>query len=548
MNHTSVVLRKILILSFVAIIIFRYASPVYAESNKLKSDSTQNLSSGYEQFSARTKELVAREFVKNTAEFRANQVVLQQGRTFVAIKNELENARNFLRQGYSYLEIKDEIDQLTGWKNLAGEGVITDKDKFQTVRNLTTTSILLKELLNRTNDRLKLITSYHKILGQFQYRIDSLMMDSVLYIVPADSVSLVRYFQRLVLLNKDIKPVNIPLKTALDSIEKLEIKVSMIKFSLESDIAETESQRKVLYEKIGIIEKGSFGRLVNHDETFEQVVAFSLNKAKLVLWFYMLNHLSTLIMMFLFIIGIAYYLRILSRKHKDEKANEKNKEKQQVILHPIASATLIVLTGFQFFLPLPPFALTGLLWLISGIALSMILWKSIAPVWYKAWLVFFGLFLVGFLGNLLLWQSAFERWTMLVFILSALAAGIWFLFRLFKHEVKEKPIMLLIGLMIVIEILALINYLAGGYNQSKTFMASGVFTVILAYFLYWSARLGNNVVQLSFHFFKGSEYDYHGGSRQKPSKNASSTFFYILFFTGWFILISRNFYFYQTMF
>jgi len=547
-KHIQTIRWEIFLMNLAALFVFCYTSPLPAQTTKPKSDSSLNLSSGYEQLSARTKVLVARELINSRVEFRAHQVVLQQGRTFVAIKNELEKARNFLRQGYSYQEIKDEIDRLTGWKKLAGEGVITGKDNFQTVRNLTTTSILLKELLNRTNDRLKLITSYHKTLGQFQYRLDSLLMDSVLYIVPGDSVSLIRYFQRLILLNKDFKPVNIPLKTALDSIEKLEIKVSMIKFSLESDIAETESQRKALYEKIGIIETGTFGYGIDHDESLEQSVAISVKKAELVLWFYMLNHLSTLIMMLLFIMGIAYYFSILARKHKNEKANETHNEEQQVIVHPIASATLLVLTVFQFFLPLPPFALSGLLWLISGIALSMILRKSVAPIWYRTWLVFFGFFQVGFLGNLLLWQSAFEHWTMLVFILSALAAGIWFLIRLYKHEVKEKLIMLFIGLMIVFEILALINYLAGGFNQSKTFMASGVFTVIVAYFLFWSARLGNNAVQLSFHFFKGHEDDYHGAFQQKSAKKVSSTLFYILFFVGWFILISRNFYFYQTMF
>ncbi len=530
---------KIQVMSLVVVFVLCCHTLVSARPAEPRPDSALRLSSNYEQLSARTKVLVAKELVNSREEFRAHQAVLQQGRTFVAIKNELERARNFLKQGYSYQDIKNEINRLTGWKKLAGEGVITGKDNFQTVRNLTATSILLKELLNRTNDHLQQVASYHKSLGQFQYKLDSLFMDSVLYIVPNDSVSLIRYFQRLVLLNKDFEPVNIPLKTALDSIEKLEIKLSMIKFSLESDLAETESQRKALYEKIGIIETGTFGRSTDNDKSIAEVIAFSSKKAELVLLFYVINHLISLILMLLFIIGIAFYLIMLIRNCKDDNT---------VISHPFASATLLVITVFQFFLPLPPFIFSGLLWLISGVALTPIMRKSVTPLWFKTWLVFFGLFLLGSIGNLLLWQSSIERWTMLLYILSGLAAGVFFLIRLLKHEIREKLILFFIVIMVLFETMALLNYLSGGYNQAKTFMATGVFTIIVAYFLSWTARIGDKAIQLSFHFFKGHEENNQGESGEKSKRKISFFFLYVLFFVAWFILISRNFYFYQTMF
>jgi small-conductance mechanosensitive channel len=502
-------------------------------------DSSLNLSSGFKQLSARTKVLVAREFINSREEFNAHQAVIQQGRTFVAIKNEIENARIFLKQGYSYQFIKDEIEMLTGWKRLAGEGVITGKDSFQTVRNLTTTSILLKELLNRTNSRLKKIESYHKTLGQFQNRLDSLFMDSVLYIVPIDSVSLIRYFQRLILLNKDFAPVDKPLKAALDSIEKLEIKVNMIKFSLESDLAETEAQRQILFERIGIVETGSFGRGVNHYRSNQEVIAFSLEKAELVLMFYVVNHLNSLILMVLFIIAMAFYMVMLNRESKD------NSEK---LSHPVASATLLVITIFQFFLPLPPYVFSGLIWLICGLALTVILRKLIPSLWFKTWLIYFGLFVIGSLGNLLLWQSSFERYTMLLYILTGLAAGIFIMIKHYRHEMKETRILLFIGLMIVFEIMALINYMSGGYNQAKSFMTAGVFTVIIAYFLLWSGRIGNQLIQLSLNFFEGHEDDHHEGTREVSGLKFPPFILYVLFFMCWFFLISRNFYFYQTLF
>ena len=541
-------MSKFLLFHLVAFFVFFYQPAFSARSSEPKPDSALNLSSSYEQLSARTKVVVARELINSRNDFNAHQAVLQQGQTFVAVKNELARARNFLRQGYSYHEIKDEIDKLTVWKKLAGEGVITGKDNFQTVRNLAATSILLKELLNRTNDRLQKIASYHKTLGLFQHKLDSLMMDSVLYIVPNDSVSLIRYFQRLILLSKDFKPVEIPLKTALDSVEQLEIKFNMIKFSLESDIAETENQRKILYEKIGVIETGTFGKGIDKSKSIEEVIAFSFNKAELVLVFYVANHLSLLILILLFIIGIGFYLILLSRKSKEDNLHETMKEDQTFLSNPFTSATLLVLTVFQFFLPLPPFVFSGLLWLISGMALTVIIRKSVSPLGYTTWLVFFGLFLFGFLGNLLLWQSEFERWSMLLYILSALASGTFFLVRVYKHETRENLVLLFITIFILFEIMALVNYLSGGYNQAKTFMATGVFTVIVAYFLSWTARIGNNALQLSLHFFRGNEEEYHGSSREKPAKKAPSFLVYFLFFVGLFMLISRNFYFYQTLF
>jgi potassium-dependent mechanosensitive channel len=530
----------------IALLLFSYYFPLSAQPFTLKTDSIISLTSDFNQLSSKTKILAENELKKRKEEFSEHQALLLQSNHFILIKNELEKALVFLKQGYASDEIYEEINELNGWRKIAGEGVITNKDEFQTVRNLTTTSILLKELLNRTNNRLQKILIYHKSLGQLQSKLDYLLMNSILYYVPNDSVALARYFQKLIMLSQELEPVTKPLKMALDSVQKIEIKVNTIKFSLESDIAETESQRKTLFEKIGIIESGTFGKGIK-ELSFKKVISFSLGKAWMVLVFYIFNHFSSLILMFLFIIGMAFYLIMLRRKNIDDKIPDSLKYDNYVLSNPFASATVMVITLFQFFLPLPPFVFTGLLWIICGIALSRIMRKAVIPIWYKTWLLFFVLLLVGFAGNLLLRQSVFERWTILVFSLSGMAAGIFFLIKLKKHEVKEKMILLFIGLMVVFEILALLNYLTGGYNQAKTFMTSGIFTVIVAFFIYWTGRLGKDTLQNSNHFHKGHEDEYHIKSIGKSEKK-TPFYLYLLFFTGWFILISRNFYFYQTMF
>ena len=508
-----------------------------------KPDSSLRLSSSYQELSSKTKVLVERELKNSREEFIAHQVVLKQNRTFVLLKNELAGARNFLKQGYSYQEIKKETDRLSEWKALAGAGVITSKDNIPTVRNLTTTSILLKELLKRTDIRLQEILAYHRSLGHFQYNLDSLMMDSVLYQVPNDSVALMRYFQRLIVIGKDIKPVVEPLKAAIDSIEKLEIKVNLIKFSLESDIAETETQRKELFEKVGLIESGTFGTGKSNELPFREALSYSLGKANLVLFFYLVNHFSAIILMILFIIGAGTYLSMLKRRSRETPVPELLRERLQVLTYPFASATLLVITAFQFFLPLPPFIFSGCLWIISGIALSVILHKSVTPWLFRIWLIFFILYLFVFTDNLMLRQSMVERWTILVLSVAGLSTGVYFLAGMKRHGVSDKLILVFLGLMALFETLAITNFFSGGYNQIKTFMASGYFTIIVACLMYWTARLANDTLKISYHIHKGEDDDHQN------LKNKKTPFYlYLLFFAGCFILITRNFYFYQTMF
>ncbi|MFZ4521028.1 MAG: mechanosensitive ion channel family protein [Bacteroidales bacterium] len=529
----------------IVFMVFACSYLLTAQTGNPAMDSITKPVSRFEQLSSKTKVLAAQELEQRKVDFVEHQAVIRQSRHFVLIKKELEKARNVLAQGLESDEIYEEINELNGWRTAAGEGVVTNKDKFQTVRNLTTTSILLHEILNRTNNRLQKILVYHNSLGKLQYRLDSLLMDSILYHVPGDSVALARYFQKLTMLKKDLEPVSKPLKAALDSVQKIEIKVNTIKFGLESDIAETESQRKELFEHLGIIEKGSFGLGVDN-QTTKSVIFFSFYKAWMVLVFYIFNHFNSLILMVLFVFGIGFYVIMLKRRGRSDAAGVLLPGELQTLSHPFASSTILVVTVFQLFLPMPPFVFSGLLWLTCGIALSIIMRKMVTPLWYRAWLIFYTLFLFGFAGNLLLRQSVFERWTMLFFIFSGLASGMFFLIKIKRAEIREKLLLLFIVVLVLFEILALINYFSGGYNQAKTFMITGVFAVVVAYYIYWATRIGNHLLQISYSYQKNGEDD-HGSSAEKANKK-TPLYYYFLFFIAWFILISRNFYFYQTMF
>jgi len=493
-----------------------------------------------------TRDLAGRGLKQSEENFREHQVVLKQNRNFFLIKNEIEETKNFLRKGFNYSRIRREISQLIQWKELSIEGVITHKDSIQTVRNLATTYTLLNELLNRTNGKLNQILTYQKSLGLFQYRLDSLAMDSALYQVPDDSVSMVNYFQKLQFLIRDLKPVNKELKAALDSMQNIEIQVNKFKFDLESVISGTEALRARLFEQFNTNELENLGQTRINDRPVWKIISYSMGKTKLVLLFYVVNHSEMVVLILLFIAAIYFYLVMLKRKVSRENVPQHLIDQVNVLRNPLAFATLLVLTVFPVLLPMPPFVLNGLIWIICAASLTVMIRKSVSRSGFVAWIFFILLFLLSFLNNLILRHSTFERLSMLFLSVSGLAAGIFILVTKKRKEIKEKIILVSIGIMIILQLPAIYYNITGGFNLAKIFMTIGLFVVTIAFLVYWTARFLSSVLRISYYFYHGSE-----GEKLSLTDEIGNIkvpgFYYVLFFAGWFILIGRDFFFYQTI-
>ena len=86
-----------------------------------------------------------------TANYQSHSLILDQSKKFIALSLEIQNTRHYLNQGFEYKKVLDLIEQVKAWKEIAIDGVIVNKDSLQTNRNLTATSILLKELVSRKN-------------------------------------------------------------------------------------------------------------------------------------------------------------------------------------------------------------------------------------------------------------------------------------------------------------------------------------------------------------------------------------------------------------
>lgn len=527
----------------ITILLFLFCSfTLAAQKSESKVDTTQSETNRLDQLSSKINRMAATELEKSKANYKHNKITQKQNNNFILINSEIQKANSTLKQGIDYKGFTKQINKFIAWRDFAVDGIITNRDEIQTNRNLTSTSLLLNEILNGTDNRLNRIKSDYKLLGEIQKKIDSLASDKDLYVVPKDSVGMLNYFQQLTFMTKDIEKLHVNLKNAIDSIQKLQIQGDLFKNSLESNIIEIEVERKNIFENYNAGKKDfSIQKTHTQQKSFYETIIYSFNKGILLLIFYFLNHNGYIFGMAFFIIAITIYLSILKNKYK--KANlYKELNPGHIFQFPLASSFLVTITIYQFFLPLPPFIVSGLIWIISSIALVVILWKSVSPYWFRVWLVFFTLNLLAIFDNLILRYSVFESRFILILSCVGFGFGLYILKKR-RSYIKENTILAAIILMIIFEILAAYFILNGQYNVSKLLMTNGFFAILLGFLMVWTYRLTNDMFVFSFNL---KEKDDEKDEKLIESTNHKIPFIiYLAFFAGWFVLTTKNSYLFQ---
>jgi small-conductance mechanosensitive channel len=482
---------------------------------------------------------------ENKSNYDFNVLMSNQNRSFNALNEQIQKANSILKAGIDYKDFTTELALLVTWKEKSIKGIVKNKSKMQTVRDLTTTSVLLNELLKRTNSQLGKISSNNKSLSTIQRKIDSMAIDEVFYQIPIQDVAKKNYYQRMALTTKGLNVANINLKNAIDSIQKLEIKGNIFKYNLESDIAFLKNARKILNDKTSSFEsdviKSKEGYL-----SFVQNFKHSFVKGYLLFVFYVANQTGVLNVMFFFIIGLIIYLRVIRSKYKQANLYEALKYPGHVLNYPIAASLLIMISIFQFFLPTPPFVFSAFLWLISGIALTIILRKSVEKYWFFVWIAFFILNNIAFQDNLFLLYTPEESRFVLLMSIIGLVLGFYILKNRKKtgKEIKEKSFAIALVVFMVLELIAAICILKDSYNLGKILMTNGYFTILIAYQLIWAFGLSLDVLNFSKDLTRSEEEELKTATEKEEFKVPG--FIYVLFAFGWYVLISRNTYSFQN--
>jgi small-conductance mechanosensitive channel len=514
-----------------------FSQTVETDSTALQTDSTSvSVQQPIEQIAAAAAQ-------KSHTNYNKARQIQKQNRVFNQLRNEIQNAENILKQGIDYAEFTTELDATMKYKDVAITGILTTDIENQTIRNLTTTSILLTELKNRTENQLKKIRENNQAITDVQHTIDSLMADESVYVVPRDSASGEIYFQRYQALYNDFIKTNVRLKNALDSIQHLEVLSNAFKFSLEKDHTEISLLQKSKYKNILSAKDPVFS---NPDpEQLSILGAFlnSLIKGLLLMIFYFYNHYTYILIMLLIFISITAYLKVLKNKYIRADIYKEFKSPVQIFMHPVATAALISITFYQFFLPLPPFILTGTLWFIAGLALTFIFKRTENKFVFRTWKVFFLLNILAILDNLILIRSVAESWLILFLAVSALGFGVYTIYH--RFHIASKPKIWIIMGMVSMEALAILFLLIGNYNTGKILMTGGIYTVLVGYLLINAFRLAQNIYDFS-EYFKETEEEKHLDSlKNRPDKISLLSF--SVFVTGWIVLITRNSYGYQRL-
>lgn len=483
---------------------------------------------------------------RSVALFNREKEEIKQEELIEEIKKITQQAKIYIKAGIDSAAIDAELENVKTWSKFVGDGIFTNKGTAQTHRNLSTTSKILIELLNRTDKRKKEIDKYEKALVNFRFKIDSLYADSSIYDVPKDSVKLLGYLQKLIIVVKEIGPADTALKYAINNARKLQDKTNLLVIGLGAQLAQIEKyQLDVSYRSFDR-EFANLGDEVGYIRPFNEILHFSYAKTRLNLLFYMQNNIGRIILLLLLLIASTVFLRSLKNIHSQEYAPVDISSGRLVLRYTILSALVIVLSLGQFIFSDPPFVFSCIFWITTSICLTFIFRSFITNYWMKVWLIFLALFFMSCADNMILQASRVERWGMVFLAFGGVIFGLFVLLRGKKNELREKLILYFIALMVVLEFASGFANIFGRYNFSKTLLISGYLNVVIGILFLWTVRLINEGLYIASGIYTRQDKKLFYINFDKIGDKAPPLFYFLLIL-GWFVLFGRNFYIFKLV-
>lgn len=477
---------------------------------------------------------------KSAEDFAADKATTAQIKTFEEISRTMQKAKVYLKTNLDTPGTKSDLLQIEKDFAIAGDGVFTSKGTAQTFRNLTTTSKIIAELLNKANARKSRLEIRQQELISLRYQLDSMLSVPALFKFPTDSTTLMKYLQKIQVIAYETSPIDSSLNIASNNVQTLLNQVNMTAFKLQSSLEEIEAYQKDMANHTF---KREFANIWNHEgfyRPFVEILDFSKTKGFLTLSFYVENNAGKMSLLVLLIITSFIYLRSLKIIYIKEELLKPDLEGQLVLRYPLFSAILIVVSLFQFFFLSPPFILNVIFWIISCISLTVIFRGYVSKYWFRIWVFMVGFFMLAAGDNLVLQASRIERLFMLITSLIAVLVGALTLVKGHQEELKEKWITWSIAFMVILEFAAVIANIFGRYNLAKTLFISGLLNVVIAILFLWTVRLINEGLLMAFNVYSGQDRKLFYLNPERVGKKAP-VLFYALLIVGWLVLFGRNF-------
>lgn len=475
--------------------------------------------------------------------FKENKINRDRNLLFDAIYKNIQDADIILKTGIDYKGFTSELDYVIKLKKTAIDGIIKNKNDFQTLRNITVTSVMLKELQTRIDIQLVKIKKNRFELSKIQSKIDSLTIKDVLFTLPKDPSTKSLYYDRYNGMNSEVNLLNKRFKDALDSINKLQFIGSKFKYDLQNDIIETDSIRKNEFTRL-FSPDGEIFNSSSNKMTFYESFFYSLTKELIVLAFFISNHIETIFLMFLFIIALIVYLLTLKSKYKKEELYDKITLSKQIFKHPIACAILVSFTLFNFLFVFPPFAFTALIWLVSMIALTIVNKEYFNKKEKRVWKIYMVFVFLGLFDNNILIHSVNEVFLILVI---ALAVGLFNFYNLKKNSDNINQLLRFTLYVVILFEIASILFIViqKNYNLGKVLMINGIIIILMYYLFVNTYRLIFDIVNYS-NFLGESNEERQLDINDLENVNLTPKI-NILFIMGGLVSIGKNSYFFHII-
>ena len=486
-------------------------------------------------------QLFAKQSAKRSIDdFESDKAAIAQNKILEEIKKKIQKAKSFLKNGIDTTGTKAKLININQNFNITSDGVLINKGTAQTFRNLTTTTKILTELLNKAHASKAQLDLYQSEVNRFRYDLDSLLSQRDLFKFSSDSVTLSKFLGQLVVTAYEVNPVDSLLKRENNSIQGMLNQVNMQVFKIETSLEEIERYKREMAKTTFQRDFEDIWGKIGFYRPFSEILEQAQAKGLLTLVFYLQNNLGKLAILFLIVIASFIYLSSLKRIYQENKLINDNYEGQLVLRYPIWSALIISINLFQFMFFSPPFILSFIFWVISSLSLTIIFKGFITRYWMNVWVLMVAFFLISALDNLILQASRTERWLMLALSLTGSIVGLMVLLKGQKKELREKLILIAIGLMVFLELASSIANVFGRYNLSKALLISGYLDVVVAILFLWTIRLINEGLFLAFNVYTKQDPKLFYLNFEKVGKKVPLAFYLLLIF-GWIILFGRNF-------
>lgn len=477
---------------------------------------------------------------QSASDLEADKAIIIQDKAFADIKKSMQKAGLYLKGVIDTTGASKHLSEIEQDFITASDGVLVNRGSAQTFRNLTATSKIITELLNKTLAIRNVLDVHHQNLSNFRFELDSISNKPELFKFPDDSVSTNNYLQHLRVMAHQIHPVDSALKQTGDNVRTLLNRVDMTVLKLQTALEEVQFYQKSMALNSLKREFGNIWEAVGYARPFNEIIIQARDKGMLTLVFYLQNNSGTFVLFILLIIISFIYLRSLKSIYVERGLLDQQYNGQLVIKRPLLSAFIIIINVFQFLFFSPPFLLSFIFWVVTSISLSILFSGFITRYWMKVWLTMLGLFGLSALDNLVLQATRSERWFMLVLSIVGTLVGALVYAKGRKDELREKWIVYSIALMAVLEFGSFAANAFGRYNLSKSLLIGGFLNVVVAILFLWTARLINEGLYLAFNVYTKQSRKLFFLNFEKVGTRAPLLFYVALVF-GWLVLLGRNF-------